>query len=117
MTVYARQNANPLKLDRTRALGASLFLAGDDFDAARSEARMASAACDARLVVDSLDIETVEGAGAIGLEFLRLPARLDMLLVAQGNGAMFNGIAGGMKAHTPETRVIAVGAQGAAAQW
>jgi len=115
VTVYAAHNASPLKLDRMRALGASVILFGDDFDAARSEAKRAAAARGARLVVDSLDIGTVEGAGTIGLELLGLPAPLDVLLVALGNGAMFNGIARVMKAYSPATRVIAVGAQGASA--
>jgi len=115
VTVYAAQNASPLKLERMKALGASVIRFGHDFDAARSEARRAAAERGARLVVDSLDIETVEGAGTIGLELLSSPEPLDVLLVALGNGAMFNGIARVMKAHSPDTRVIAVGAQGASA--
>ena len=115
VTVYAAKNANPLKLDRMKSLGASVSLFGDDFDAARSEAKRAAAERGAKLVVDSLDIETVEGAGTIGLELLRLPTRLDILLVALGNGAMFNGIAHVMKARSPGTRMVAVGAEGASA--
>lgn len=115
VTVYAAQNASPLKLDRMKALGANVVLSGHDFDAARSMARTAAAERGARLVVDSLDIETIEGAGTIGLELLNLPTPLDVLLVALGNGAMFNGIAHVMKTHSPDTRVIAVGAQGASA--
>ena len=88
---------------------------GNDFDAARSEAKRVAAERGARLVVDSLDIETVEGAGTIGLELSRLPERLDILLVALGNGAMFNGIAHVMKARSPGTRMVAVGSEGASA--
>src|SRR5262245_47839156 len=39
LTVYAATSANPLKLDRMRALGAAVVLHGDDFDAAKAEAR------------------------------------------------------------------------------
>ncbi len=115
VTVYASRNANPLKLDRMKSLGADVRLFGEDFDAARGEARRVAGERAGRLVVDSLDIETVEGAGTIGLELLRLPARLDILLIALGNGAMFNGIAHVMKARSPATQVVAVGAEGASA--
>jgi len=115
VTVYAAKNANPLKLDRMKSLGADVRLFGEDFDAARGESRRVTGEASGRLVVDSLDIETVEGAGTIGLELLRLPARLDILLIALGNGAMFNGIAHVMKARSPDTKMVAVGAEGASA--
>jgi len=114
-TVFAAKNANPLKLDRMRSLGADVRVFGEDFDAAQGEARRVAGEGTGTLVVDSLDIETVEGAGTIGLELLRLPEPLDILLVALGNGAMFNGIAHVMKARSPATQVIAVGAEGASA--
>jgi hypothetical protein len=50
---------------------ARVNLFGDDFDAARVEAKNAATERGARLVVDSLDIETVEGAGTIGLELAK----------------------------------------------
>ncbi len=114
-TVVAASNASPLKLERMRALGADVRLFGEDFDAARAESRRVAAETNARLVVDSLDIETVEGAGTIALELLRLRQPLDVLLIALGNGAMFNGIAHVMKLRSPATRLVAVGAQGASA--
>lgn len=97
VSVVAARNANPLKIERMKSLGADVILAGEDFDSARAHARLLSAERSARLVVDSLDIETVEGAGTIGLELSRLHQQLDVLLVALGNGAMFNGIAHVMK--------------------
>jgi threonine dehydratase len=115
VTVYAALDANPLKLERMKALGAEVRLFGSDFDAARAEARRVAGARGARLVVDSLDIETVEGAGTIGLELAQGRVPLDVLLVALGNGAMLNGIAHVMKARSPATQVVAVGAQGASA--
>ena len=114
-TVFAAKNANKLKLDRMRSLGADVRLFGEDFDAARGEAQRVAGEGAGRLVVDSLDIETVEGAGTIGPELLRMPEPLDVLLVALGNGAMFNGIAHVMKARSPATRIVAVGADGASA--
>lgn len=115
LTVYAATTASPLKLARMRDLGAEVVLHGADFDAAKAEARRIAAARGARFVEDSRDIETVEGAGTIGLEWLAFPAPLDALLIPLGNGAMFNGIATVVRARRPETRLVAVAAAGAPA--
>ena len=115
LTVYASTNANPLKVGRMGALGARVVLHGSDFDEAKIEARRVARERGARFVEDSLDVETLEGAGTMGLEWLRFPEPLDALLVPLGNGAMFNGVAGVMKNRSPGTRMIAVGAAGAPA--
>ncbi len=112
LTVYASTRANSLKIDRIRRLGAEVILHGVDFDEAKLEAKRAALDL-GRFIEDSRDIETVEGAGTIGLEWLRFPEPLDALLVALGNGAMFNGVACVMKARRPKTRMIAVQAAGA----
>jgi threonine dehydratase len=115
VSVVAAKNANPLKIDRMKSLGANVILSGDDFDAARLDAKRLATERDAKLVVDSLDVETIEGAGTIGLELSRCHPQLDILLVALGNGAMLNGIAHVMKNLSPGTRMVAVGAEGASA--
>ena len=115
LTVYAAENANPLKISRMRSLGARVVLAGVDFDAAKATAREKAAREGIRFVEDSRDPEPTEGAGTIGLEWLAFPERLDALLVPLGNGAMLAGIATVIKARLPRTRVIAVGAAGAPA--
>ncbi len=115
VTVYASVRANPLKLERMRKLGATLVLHGDDFDAAKAEARRAAAASGVRFVEDGLDVETLEGAGTISLEWLGAAEFPDVLLVPLGNGALFTGVARVIKARRPGTRLIAVQAAGAPA--
>jgi threonine dehydratase len=115
LTVYASTGANTLKVERMQALGAEVVLHGDDFDAAKLEAKRVARETGSRLVEDSLDVETLEGAATMGLEFLEYPSHLDVLLVALGNGAMFNGVARVVKASSPSTRMVAVGAAGAPA--
>jgi threonine dehydratase len=115
VVVYAATNANPLKLDRMRALGATVILHGHDFDAAKTEARRIAPETGDRFVEDSLDIETLVGAGTIGTELARLPYRLDALLVPLGNGALINGIGTALKALSPHTQIIAIQAEGAPA--
>jgi len=115
LTVYASVNANAFKVERMRALGANVVLQGEDFDAAKIEAKRFASRTGARMIEDSLDPATGEGAGTIGLELLALPERLDTLLVPLGNGAMLAGIARVIKARSPETRIIAVQSTGAPA--
>ena len=115
LTVYAAEQANPLKIARMRAMGARVVLAGEDFDAAKAMAREAAAREGARFVEDGRDPEPTEGAGTIALEWLAFPERLDALLVPLGNGALLAGIATVMKSRCPATRIVAVGASGAPA--
>jgi len=115
LTVYASVNANPLKIHRMRAFAANVILKGNDFDSAKLEAKHAADGSGARFVEDSLDIETLEGAGTIGLELLEFPERIDVLMIALGNGAMINGIGKIFKERSPHTRIVAVQAAGAPA--
>ncbi len=114
--VYAAENASPFKIERMRQLGAKVRLFGDDFDTAKAEARRVAGASGARMVEDSKDVETAEGAGTIGLEMIaQAPDSLDAVIVPLGNGAMINGIATAIKAASPATQIIAVQAEGAPA--
>lgn len=115
LTIYASTHANPLKVERMRLLGATVILRGKDFDAAKQEAKRAALEQNHRFIEDSRDIETAEGAGTIGLEWLNFPEPLAALLIPLGNGAMINGIATVMKARSPKTRIIAIQAAGAPA--
>lgn len=115
LSIYAAENANPLKIARMRSMGARVVLDGKDFDAAKAMAREEAARRGIRFIEDSRDPEPTEGAGTIGLEWLAFPERLDALLVPLGNGALLAGIATVIKARLPQTRVIAVAAAGAPA--
>lgn len=115
LTIYASTKANPFKVERMRALGAQVILHGMDFDEAKLAAKRAASEQESRFVEDSLDIETLEGAGTMALEWLDFPEPLDALLIALGNGAMFSSVARVMKERSPKTRMIAVQAAGAPA--
>lgn len=115
LTVYAATDANLLKVARMRALGAVVQLEGEDFDAAKLAAKAFAAETGAAMLEDSLNPETAEGAGTIGLELLRLKEMPDALLIPLGNGALINGIALAVKASRPDVQIIAVQAEGAPA--
>jgi threonine dehydratase len=113
--VYAARSANALKVERMKALGATVELFGDDFDSAKLEAKRIASKTGAVMVEDGKAASIAEGAGTIGLELLSIKERLDAILVPLGNGALLTGIARIVKEKSPQTRVIAIQAEGAPA--
>ncbi|NMO52483.1 pyridoxal-phosphate dependent enzyme [Actinoplanes sp. TBRC 11911] len=115
VTVVARRLAPAVKLDRIRSLGARLELVDGDFEDARKRAADLAYKSGARLVEDSLDIETCEGAATIGLELISALSDGDAVLIALGGGAMATGVGHVLKALAPGVEVICVQPLGAPA--
>lgn len=115
ITVIASHSAPAVKLECIRALGADLQLADGDFDTAREHAAAIAQRDGIRLVQDSLDVETCEGAATIGLELVEAAASFDTVLIALGGGALAVGIGHVLKAFAPHVEVICVQPAGAPA--
>ncbi|MFI7688623.1 threonine/serine dehydratase [Nonomuraea sp. NPDC049655] len=121
VTVVAPRSAPAAKLDRIRALDAGLELVDGDFDLARERAAAMARHHGIRLVEDSLDIETCEGAATIGLELAgALPRHdavppYDAVLIALGGGALATGVGHVLKELAPGVEVICVQPLGAPA--
>lgn len=115
VTVVASNRAPATKLDRIRALGARLELVDGDFDRARERAAALAQRDGIRLVEDSLDLETCEGAATIGLELVDGPPPVDAVLIALGGGAMATGVGHVVKALAPDVEVITIQPAGAPA--
>ena len=113
LILYASVNANPLKVERMRALGAEVRPAGVDFDASKTAAQEFAQEAGLRMVADGLDVEASEGAGTMAMELLAHGAQYDAVLVPLGNGAMLTGIARWFKAASPATQIYGVCATGA----
>jgi threonine dehydratase len=114
-TVVASATANPLKLARMHALGASVHLVDGDIEVARRAARDLADRDGAFLVEDSENVDTCEGAGTIGLELVGSPDRFDAVLIALGGGAMATGVGQVFKSLAPSTAVVGVQPRGAPA--
>lgn len=115
VTVVASRAATAAKLERIRAQGARLELVDGDHEMARERAA-ALARCDGiRLLEDSLDVETCEGAATIGLELADAARPFDAVLIALGGGALATGVGHVMKALAPDVEVICVQPAGAPA--
>ncbi|MDT7798420.1 MAG: threonine dehydratase [Actinomycetota bacterium] len=115
VTVVASRSAPAAKLDRIRALGAELELVDGDFDVARERAVAIAGERRIRLVEDSLDIETCEGAATIGLELTDTTPSFDTVLIALGGGALATGVGHVLKDRAPAVDVLCVQPAGAPA--
>lgn len=115
VTVVASRFAPAAKLERIRALDARLELVDGDFDMARERAAAIARRDGIRLVEDSLDLETCEGAATIGLELVDSAPAFDAVLIALGGGAMATGVGHVLKDCAPDVEVICVQPSGAPA--
>jgi threonine dehydratase len=115
VTVVASRFAPAAKLDRIRALDARVELVDGDFEVARERAATIARHDGIRLVEDSLDLETCEGAATIGLELMNIVPSFDAVLIALGGGALATGVGHVVKARAPEVQVICVQPLGAPA--
>jgi threonine dehydratase len=115
VTVTAGANASPLKLERIRALGATVRIVDGDFEDARGLAGRMAENEGAFLVEDSENLDTCEGAGTIGLELIEGVAPVDAVLVALGGGAMATGVGHVFKCLAPEVEIVCVQPGGAPA--
>jgi threonine dehydratase len=115
VTVVASRSAPVAKLDRIRALDAELELVDGDFDLARERAVAIARERGIRLVEDSLDIETCEGAATIGLELVDTTPPFDTVLIALGGGALATGVGHVLKTRAPAVDVLCVQPAGAPA--
>jgi len=118
--VFVPTDVNPSKLARIKSLGATVTVAGVDFEAAKQLARhKADRQTGYAFVEDGADPAISEGAGTIAVELLRM-GNIDTIVLPVGDGALIAGVATWVKQHSPETKIIGVCATGApamAASW
>jgi threonine dehydratase len=118
--VFADEHANPVKVDRIRALGATVIQRGSDFDAARAAAAEFATTEGGHLLVDGGDPWVATGAATIGLELTDAAERAELpelatAYVPLGNGALLVGIGAWLRHAAPGCRIVGVAAAGAPA--
>lgn len=107
-------NVTPLiKIEATRAYGASVILHGDVYDDAYTEARRIQAETGAVFIHPFDDWDVIYGQGTIGLEILDELDDVDIVLVPVGGGGLISGIGLAIKEKNPNVRVIGVEPEGA----
>lgn len=113
LVVFASLNANPLKIEAMRRFGAEVLLAGEDFDAAKAEAKVYASERNLSFVEDGASAAIAEGAGTIAAELTEAVDDIDAVFIPLGNGALAAGMGCWFKSRSPRTRVVAVAAKGA----
>ncbi len=109
-TIFVPSISPPAKLDRIRAYGAELVVAGDRY-ADALEASLAHVAATGALPVHAFDQrETLLGQATLGAELEEQLPELDTLLVAVGGGGLIGGIAAW---YAGRVRIVAVEPEGA----
>ncbi|MDQ6899268.1 MAG: threonine/serine dehydratase [Candidatus Dormibacteraeota bacterium] len=112
-TVFVPENANLLKVESMKRLGARVVPAGRSYQEAYQEATRVQAVTGATLVHAFDDPEVVAGQGTIAVEISDQLPETDTVLVPVGGGGLLAGIALYLKARRPAVRLIGVEPQGA----
>ncbi|MYD36968.1 MAG: threonine ammonia-lyase [Dehalococcoidia bacterium] len=107
-TVVMPIGASLPKVEATRGYGATVVLAGDDFDQSNAHARHIMRENDLTFIHAFDDPAIIAGQGTIGLEILDQVDDLDTVVVPVGGGGLISGIAVAIKETMPNVRVIGV---------
>jgi threonine dehydratase len=107
-------HAPALKIEKTRAYGAEVILAGATSLERMARAEAEAAARNLTMVPPFDDPRTIAGAGTVGLEILAQAPMLSTVFVPIGGGGLVSGIAAVMRALRPDVAVIGVEPEGAA---
>jgi threonine dehydratase len=111
-TVYVPSNANELKVEAIKRLGAEVVQHGRTYQEAFLEAKRNEGG--ATFVHAYDDARVIAGQGTVGVELLAdLPA-FDTVIVPIGGGGLVAGVAGYLKEKLPSVKVIGVEPTGAA---
>lgn len=108
VTVVASRSATTAKLDRIRALGTTLELVDGDHEPARERAASPAGNAGVRLLEDSLDLETCEGAGTLGRDPVDSGPPFDTVVLTLGGGAPATGVGHVLEELVPHVEVVCV---------
>lgn len=97
-----------IKVERTRAMGAQVTLAGAYFDEAYEKARKLSQVEGRVFIHPYQDPFVVAGQGTIGLEILQDLPSVKNIVVPIGGGGLIGGIASAIKLSAPHVKVFGV---------
>ena len=112
--VVMPEDAVPVKVARTRALGAAVVMYGTDSLQRQERAEALATEHGWTIVPPFDDPAIVAGQGTIGLEILAEAPEATVVVVPVGGGGLIAGIASAVKALRPATRVVGVEPAGAA---
>ena len=112
-TVFVPENANPVKVESMRALGAEIVFHGRDFDDAREYCEKQAGERGMRYIHSGNEPDLISGVGTYTLEILEARPDIDVIVVPVGGGS---GAAGAcVVAKNVRDSIEVIGVQSAAA--
>jgi len=114
-TIVVPENANAVKVDAMRALGADIIFHGADFDAAREHCEALATEKHLRYVHSGNEPLLIAGVGTYTLEILQDAPDVDTIIAPIGGGSGAAGACIVAKTINPNIRVIGVQAERAPA--
>ena len=108
VTIVMPRGTPFVKVEQTRAFGATVIIEGDSYDAAYAHALKLEQESGLVFVHPFDDEDVMAGQGAIALEMLEDAPDLDILPVPIGGGGLISGVAAAAKAIKPDIRIIGV---------
>lgn len=115
VTIFSPKQANPVKVEAMKALGAVVMLVGEDFDEAREACEEYARETGARYVHSMDEPLLVAGVGTAYVEALMELPTADVVIVPVGGGSGVSAAGLVAKSVNPKIRVIGVQAEGAPA--
>lgn len=116
-TIVVPENANAVKVNAMRALGANIVFHGPDFDAAREHCEQLAAEQHLRYVHSGDEPLLIAGVGTSALEILEDLPDVDVIIVPIGGGSGAAGACLTTRVVTTNARVIGVQAEKAPAAY
>lgn len=112
-SVIVMPEATPLlKVSGTKAMGAEVVLAGNNYDEAYEQALQIAKKQNLHFIHPFADSDVIAGQGTIALEMIE-EQDLDCVFVPIGGGGLVSGIASVYKTLSPKTKIIGVQSKGA----
>ncbi len=112
-TVYVPSNITPAKVEKLRALGATVEIIGSVWNEANTHALAFAETTGAAYFHPFADPAVVAGQGTVALEILDQGKAPDAVLIAIGGGGLITGMAVALKTLSPRTRIIGIEPVGA----
>lgn len=107
-TIVMPDNAPPIKLNGTQALGADVVLVGPASSERKARAEQLAKEHGYAIVPPYNDENIIAGAGTAGLEIIEDLPDVDLVLVPCGGGGLISGVSTAVKLSNPKAKVIGV---------
>jgi threonine dehydratase len=112
-TIVMAENASPLKVSFTQALGARVILHGEDYDDAHDHSVRLAADEHLTYVHPYDDRFVIAGQGTVGLEILDDLPGVRRIVAGVGGGGLLSGIAAAVRGRGSQAEVVGVQPKGA----